>query len=304
MHDRLSESAEELELFEGARLFEIACASRGIERKYRSRINPTFTNADISRIEFGSTCGRAELEVAGFGLYGIEGSLPAFYTRLIGESAEGATEDGENPLRDFLDMFSHRLISLLFWCTAQTRLDLLSVGGLGNDLESDPTSETTSFLFGIAGISEWDIEEAGVSKALVAHYCALFAIPERPSLALESLLEDFTGLPVSIADSVGPNGETTVAIGPMPWVRFREFYPAFPCLSQLLKLCRLFTGPLPRFSVKLILSAMEIPELTLGDDDDNGGSILEWDSWLEPTFVEDGVLFLDTDLCLNVEKDD
>jgi len=110
--------------------------------RFRAHPSLAFPASQIQEAEWPED-GPVELTVNFMGLIGPEGVLPNPYTSLIIERQR----EGDNTLRDFLDIFNHRMISLFYRAWRKYRFDvasernerdrfsrqLLSLLGLGTD---------------------------------------------------------------------------------------------------------------------------------------------------------------------------
>lgn len=290
------------------RLFEDSCKERNLDWRYRVRPEATAHHGEVASVRLPDDGSRAELEIAYFGLYGLGGVLPGPYTRMVLE-AEHTSRDEISPLRDFLDLFNSRLISLLGLVYAVTRPEYREAPGW-IDPKADRADWARDFLAEWSGLTRGDLTGAGFDWNLGARYAGAFALFSRPAAALEVVLSDKFAVPVQVisfppgwdADPRGPS--IRLVVGPLGWEAFRNLYPEGEPLPRMLRLARLFVGAGPRFEVELVLAAAEIPPLELGGEaDDPDSQLLDWDAWLEPTpDGPDGRLLIDTDQCAECEQ--
>lgn len=99
-------------------------------------VNPqlTYNKSDIEtvRIEHRNEQCIAQVTVNFLGLYGAVSPLPAFYTEAILQA-----NAGDDATRDFMDLFNHRLLSLVYQCWEKYRYyqqyKKFSQGNKGND---------------------------------------------------------------------------------------------------------------------------------------------------------------------------
>jgi type VI secretion system protein ImpH len=101
---------------------------------FRGSLSTAFPASDIDRIEMApqSSNGRSIVTVNFLGLGGAFGPLPAGFTELVARRAR----QGDTASRDFLDIFNHRLVSLMMRAWRLFRVTL-----------QDRAPEETSFAF-------------------------------------------------------------------------------------------------------------------------------------------------------------
>lgn len=269
--------------------------------RFRSAVRLGFPAGDVEEIRppGGAKTGPAEMTVHVLGLAGVHGPLPPAVAELAMERAF----HGDRAMRDFLDLFNHRLVSLLYRARKKYRpaLDpgapgqgriatvLLSLIGLG-----------TPHLSGRLGIQD---------RALLPYAGFLLAKP-RPTVGLARLLEDCFGVAVEIAERkgawhelepidvtrLGAGGQnralgiSTVAgsrvwdqaarfevrLGPLTFEQFQSFLPGGHAHGPLASVVRFSVREELDFSLRLTLKAAEVPGLRLGCN-----SRLGWTSWLK-----------------------
>src|SRR5262249_54902383 len=87
----------------------------------------------------------AQMTVAFMGLTGLLGALPRHYTELLLE--RGRRRDWT--LRDFLDIFNHRMLSLFYRAWEKYRLPIVYEGAAWRHRENDRFSQ---YLFDLIGL--------------------------------------------------------------------------------------------------------------------------------------------------------
>lgn len=110
--------------------------------RYRANDSLGFPKSDIESIEFaqvGQDIEHIAIEVNFMGLYGPSSPLPTFYTERILQA-----EDENTAIRDFCDVFNHRLISLLQRCWEKYRYYVA--------FKPDATDEFSTWMFSIGGL--------------------------------------------------------------------------------------------------------------------------------------------------------
>ena len=247
--------------------------------------------------------GPARMRVNFMGLTGPQGVLPLHYTSLIAERERARDTAG----RDFIDIFNHRIISLFYRAWEKNRFIVPHERG-----QTDPLMRHLMDLVGVGtpGLAH----RLPVRDESLVFYSGLFAMPTRPAIALEHLVEDYFGVPAEIEQFVGgwyPLDATTqcalgdddtessalglgavagdetwdqqarirIRLGPMPRTKYDMFLPDGGAHGELRALAAFFTGGRIDVDVQLILDRGDVPPCVLGADDD-GAAPLGWCTWL------------------------
>lgn len=144
--DQLFDSAYDFEFFQAIRLLEMCDPTRkAVGRdadpareavRFRSYLGLSFPASSIFAIEHPQQLRKSNsdllirhdvpiMTVTHLGLYGPQGALPIHYTQMMIEQAR-AEEPGSKryALRDWLDLFNHRLISLFYRAWEKYRFDV------------------------------------------------------------------------------------------------------------------------------------------------------------------------------------
>lgn len=269
--------------------------------RFRPYASLGFSSADVKKIERieHAEVDRFRIEVSFMGLYGTVSPLPAFYTESIIRDS-----DGESNRRDFLDLFHHRAISLMYRSQSKYLLSNQFKKGLGDQvsnwlfaliglhgakkLEKPPLKRLDRLLANL-GLLATQNRSATVVSRIIAHYfygvrVNVEEFVERKVMITESqqcrlgvsqttLSEDFT-LGAKVTDCAG---KFRVWIGALDFQRFCDFLPSGSEHDELILLIRyLLQDPLD-FDLGLILEKESTPKLTLGK---NNPCRLGWSSWL------------------------
>lgn len=166
------------------------------------------------------------LTVTFLGLYGPSGVLPMHYTQLLLDIQRDVRGPERRSLRDWLDLFNHRFISLFYRAWEKYRFHLKYERG--EAFRKDPDSFTLGLrsLMGLgtpgltgrlrvhstereAGGVDWSTEERAIpALALIddlalLHYAGFFLQRPRNSTNLRSLLADYFRLPVVVEQFQG-----------------------------------------------------------------------------------------------------
>ncbi len=315
---RLEEVAHRFSFFEAVRLLEAAHAggarigTAGPARDETLRLRPhagfDFPASDLVAIREVKRGGRrrTELTTAFFGLYGADSPLPAYFTEVI------LWDDESGRRRDFLDIFHHRLLSLLYRAWLKPRYPLQFRPGGGDRL--------SRLLLGLVGLATpGSGAAAGVAPIHLLHFAGLIGRHPHSATDLAHLLSDELGglavrveecclrwvsipppqqcrlgrgtarLGEAVAGSRVPDrgGMFLVVVGPVGYADFEALLPGGERLAACLALIHLFlTDPLA-FEIELRLHRDELPELRLGATDP--APRLGWTTWLGRP-MEDGVV--------------
>lgn len=266
----------------------------------RFQANPSlgFPTAEISAA--GSEAGRTWLRTNVFGLDGPSGVLPFEYTMLVIERMRAK----DHALREFLDLFNHRALSLLYRAWAKSHF---VVG-----YERDGGDDLTRHLMELVGLGTAGVRgRLPVPDEAMLLYAGLLAGEARPAVALEQLVADFFGVPARVEQFLGAwypvesetqcrlgdrLDETTalglgalagdeiwdqqsrvrIRLGPMRRDAYDRFLPGGPDFEALRGIARFFARDEVDFELQLVLSKDDVPPATL----DDGPIPLGWSTWL------------------------
>jgi type VI secretion system protein ImpH len=250
------------------------------------------------------------MTVSFMGLTGPLGVLPRRYTELLLERVR----QKDYGLRDFLDLFNHRLISLFYrgWEKYRFRLGYERAA-----FQREADARFSRYVFGLFGMGTQGLRgRLEVDDAALLFYAGHLAQHCRSASALEGVLADYFGLPIKIVQFVGqwlplsmanrsrlgPGGANnalagsavvgrrvwdqqakfTVRIGPLTFADFAEFLPAGRSFRPLAQLTRFFVGQQFDFEVQLVLQAADVPRCRLGAQGADAPR-LGWSTWLKTT---------------------
>lgn len=272
--------------------------------RFKSRVGIDFPASDIAEITQpppGGDGGPATVHVNFMGLAGAHGPLPMPYTELILERAWRK----DTALRDFLDMFNHRLVSLFYRSRKRHRL--------GFDPKSPEESPFAACLFSLFGLGTKGLRgRMRVRDRGLLHYAGILVQQPRSMAGLESMLSDFFGARVKGAHflgqwhrleedqitAIGLSGQSrtlgesavvgarvwdqqsgfAIHLGPLGLGEFLDFLPTGGRFKPLCELTRFYVGDGLSFETVLILKGDEVPPSRLGGE---GGPRLGWTSWLK-----------------------
>ncbi|MGB2985253.1 MAG: type VI secretion system baseplate subunit TssG [Phycisphaerae bacterium] len=314
--------------------------------RFRPDVSLGFPPTDVRRIthwtDAASDSSFYQFEVTFMGLYGVSTPLPLHYavdllrsveqyeasaSDTAGPDSPGARRmEGRDatstPVRDFLDILHHRLISLFYRGWLKYRYDR-AFGLLSRDVITD-------YLLWLIGCPRsYDEAALGVSPVRLLRYAGILTQHPRSATTLEGMLRDYWGeapievqqcvgrwVPVSPADrncigvansglgldlTVGEqvydlNGAFNVTIGPTDWATYLSFLPGEPCHAQTRALVALYCADPLSVTIELRLQAEEVPQLRLSSDD--GAGRLGFTSWARTEEIPETSVTFDASSCV------
>lgn len=264
--------------------------------RFRSAVRLDFPPGDVEEIK-NANGKPAEMTVNVMGLAGVHGPLPPSFTELAMERAFS----GDRALRDFLDLFNHRLVSLLYRARKKYR-PALDPGAPGK-------GRIASVLLGMVGLGTPHLQERmGIQDRTLLSYAGFLLAKPRPTVGLVRMLEDCFGVRVEIAERKGSwhdieEGDVTrlgrqnhalgtstilgsrvwdqaarfeARLGPLTYEQFLSFLPEGHAHRPFAAVVRFSVREELGFGLRLTLKAGEVPDLRLGQ-----GARLGWTSWLK-----------------------
>ena len=293
--------------------------------RFRPDVSLGFPATDVRRVAVRRGAGggdRYHLDVTFMGLYGVSTPLPLHYAIGIlrsvdpytpspapaaepqpaGPGARMATDS--NPVRDFLDLLHHRLVSLFYRGMVKYRYDLTF--GLPD------RGVITDYLLWLTGHSpEANARVVGVDPIRMIRYAGILTQHPRSAATLEGMLSDYwDGLPVDVESFVGRwvalgpadlnrigrmnsslgadltvgeqvydlSGAFRVRVGPVDWATYLAFLPDGAAHARTRSLVRLYAADPLSFSVEVRLHANQVPPARLASDEAAGR--LGYTSWV------------------------
>jgi type VI secretion system protein ImpH len=270
-----------------------------------------------------------DMVITCLGLTGPMGVLPGHYSQLVIDTARNR----QLALRDFLDLFHHRLASLFYRAWAKYRLPIVFERARGKpDAHTD--DPYTACLFALVGLGQSPLRNRLQFDDLAAIYFG-GTLAHRPpnAVSLAALVGEFLDAPVEVRQFAGqwltlqpadqtrmtsrelPRGQyaalgiNTLAgervwgveskfvlrVGPLDYDTFRRFMPEGDLLRAVCQLVRVYVGPAFDFAVQPVLKSAAVPASCLGETAD-APTQLGWNSWLlsrPPARDADAAVFAD-----------
>jgi type VI secretion system protein ImpH len=267
---------------------------------FRSRVDLQFAPGEIERIAPAADGVPPVMTVRFLGLAGAHGPLPRVFTELI----LARLSRGDSTLRDFLDVFNNRLISLLYRARKKYRPGLQS--------RPPADSRLARPFFALMGLGTPRIRGLmGVRERALLAYAGIVGRVARGPVGLVRVLEDYFAVPVRLvpfrarwlqlsADQwtvLGRGGRNRrlgenvalgtrvcdqgaafeLRLGPLDLGEFRSFLPVGERHRPLRALTEFYAGRELAYTVRLVLRADQVPALRLGGAP---RPRLGWTTWL------------------------
>lgn len=321
--DWLYEEPYGFDFFQAVRLLELASpdsspVGEGAEPareavRFRSGVGLDFPASDVAEVRRPETQGAAARMTVNFmGLAGAAGPLNTPSTELIIERAW----HGDEAPRDFLDIFNHRLVSLLYRTRKLHRVAL--------DNATPGQDRVASYLYSVMGLGMPSLRgRTQVKDRALLFYAGLLGQQPRSMAGLEAILSHYFGvravgvpfkgrwreLEESQWTRIGKSGQNMtlgadavvgtrvwdedgtfeIELGPLTREQFEDFLPTGWAFRPLCDLVRFYVGDELDFSFRLRLAASEVPAAHLPERGDarKGGVRLGWSAWLTPPETEE-----------------
>jgi type VI secretion system protein ImpH len=287
------------DFFQSVRLLEVFLSSAkgtgetGDLKDERIRFRPhhglAFPAADVHSIErLGGTPEHARITATFMGLYGVDSPLPGWFYEAIAYEADFA-----QPLRDFLDIFNHRLYSLFYRSWAKYRLfehysspsgrrelllRALSLSGLGTSGCTDNIETRPVHLAAFAGILSFQVRNAeglrnllaelllDIPVAVLENVPRWVPLPERSQLGRNGKRSIVLSVTSLIGRKVNDiSGKFRVILGPLTLGQYVALLPGGDRTGKVNSIVRLYVRDALDYDVQLRLKTSEIPMLRLGD---------------------------------------
>jgi type VI secretion system protein ImpH len=275
---------------------------------FRSEVKLDFPASDVAQVTRRKDIpareqpkAPAEMAVNFLGLAGCLGALDTPSTELV---LQRASHD-DKALRDFLDIFNHRLVSLLYRIRKHHRVGLSSVTP-GED-------QIARYLYSLIGMGTPRLQgRMQMRDRALLYYAGILAQQPRSMAGLQRILTDYFRVDVKITQFVGKwceleenqwtkIGESgtnqrlgrdtcvlgtrvwdqqarfEIELGPLSWDDFESFLPTEWRFGVLCDLVRFYVKDEFEFNVRLVLKADEIPAVELSTE-----PALSWTTWLGP----------------------
>jgi type VI secretion system protein ImpH len=248
--------------------------------------------------------GPARMTLNFMGLTGASAVLPHYYTELV--ITRGRAKD--HAIREFFDIFNHRMISLFFQAWQKYRFTIAYERG-----ERDRFSHHLLDLIGLG--TEGLQNRQSVADDSLIYYAGLLAQQPRSAVALRQVLEDYFDVPAEIEQFAGgwfqldtetqccfedqlssseqlglgavvgdqiwdQQSSVRVKLGPLTLTQYLDFLPNGTAYRPLCGLLGFFAETEFDFEVQLVLKQDEVPSCELGADE-GATPQLGWVTWMK-----------------------
>lgn len=241
---------------------------------------------------------QAQLTVNFISIASAHSPLPITYTEIIYDRIRMR----DYGMRDFLDIFNHRLVSMSYAIEKKHELSLQNV--------LPENSVLGEILKGIAGVLIQPLSpKSSISERSILNYVSLLWQKPRSAVGLEQILRDYFNVPVKVQQFIGKwqwileEEKTCIGvlkktyntlgheavlgerywdeeagihlhIGPLKRHNFHEFLPSGQAYKSLLHLVRLYLSLEWDFALSFTVEKEVCQQTNL-----NGKSELGWTSW-------------------------
>jgi len=260
--------------------------------RFRPHGGVVFPASDVREVTFDE--GMARVTVTFMGLYGVDAPLPGYFYN--GIAAE--TEDSD-VLRDFLDIFNHRLFAYFYRAWKKYRPGL-------HGSRTDRDAHVRTFL-SLAGVGTPEaLPDFDVPVLRLAAFAGRLGDRARNADGLRALMAGLLGgVPVEVRENLprwvpipaptrigrgggrsgrgaaapavlGSNtilgrrlfdvsGKFRIVLGPMSYEQYLSYLPGTAQARTVHALVRLYAPDFLDYDVELLLDSDEVPPLRLGD---------------------------------------
>jgi type VI secretion system protein ImpH len=243
------------------------------------------------------------------GLTGPQGALPLTYTALVMERlrARDAT------MRDFFDIFNHRIISLFYRAWEKYRFSVA--------YERGKRSRISHYLLDMLGLGTGGLQDRQtVADESLVFYSGLLAQRPRSATALRQILSDYFDVPVEIEQFAGSwypleredqcelegkgaisaqlgvgavvgdevwyqQSRVRIKLGPLPLKQYLDFLPGGTAHEPLRAFTKFFAAQELDFEAQLILRREDAPRCVLGREGKTAAR-LGWITWVNSTGMD------------------
>lgn len=181
--------------------------------RFRAHQSLSFPPSALYEVKPGTAEGLPPtMTVTFLGLTGSSGVLPRHYTELVMRLQREAKGPERTALRDWFDLFNHRLLALFYRAWEKYRFYIPYERGDYLKAEPDTFTQALLSLTGVGQrplrnrlrVSHWDVDSrrervlARVDDLSLIYYSGLLTQRPRGASALSGLLQDYFGLPVEV----------------------------------------------------------------------------------------------------------
>ena len=270
---------------------------------FASRQSTSFPSSEVHATEWPE--GKpARMLVNFMGLTGPLGALPLYYTELVMHRSR----ERNHSVRDFLDIFNHRIISLFYRAWEKYRFAI--------PYERDERDQMSQMLMDLIGLGTAGLQDRqDVCDDALLFYSGLLSQRPRSVLGLQQIVADYFDVPIEIDQFAGAwykldrktqtcllDGHTQseclcmgavvgdeiwdqqsvvrIRIGPLPLERYLELLPTGSAYASLWSLVRFYFNDELDFELQLVLQRDQTPMCELGAEGEAAPQ-LGWVTWMK-----------------------
>lgn len=271
---------------------------------------------DIFRLEVEKLSGTQVrwLVIINFlGLTGAIGVLPFHYSELMFERLKLR----DNTLKEFFDIFNHRIASLFFQASIKYRLPINYERQHLIPARKQEHDSITHCLLSLVGLSTPHLEDnTRLNSLLFLRFAGLFTQRIRTAAGLKNMIAAYFGVPVQVEEFVGQwqdliddvrsrlpdmhnrkgqnaclgrsaligskawfaQGKVRIVLGPLNKEEFYQFAPGTKALANLHEMVKLYAGMEQDFEYVISVARKHLPyKIQLNQ---KAPPIIGWDTWL------------------------
>ena len=269
--------------------------------RFRAHPSLSFPPSEIYSLEWKKDA-PPEVEVNFLGTNAPVGVLPHVYTELLLERMRAR----DHALRDFLDLFNHRMISFFYRAWEKYRFQFA--------YERSELDNAAQCLLPLLGLGTKGLQDRqDVPDTALMFYSGLLAHRPHSAAALKQVLEAYFEIPVEVEQFAGrwyrlqPSDQTQLdeseglseqlgvgavvgdevweeqsvvrlRLGPLDLDRYLDFLPTGSAYQPLQTLLKFIYHEELDFEVQLVLKGAEAPSVELGREDELAPR-LGWVTW-------------------------
>jgi len=268
--------------------------------RFAAHPDASFPASEVQSLDRGQT--PPLMRVNFMGLTGPLGVLPLPYTSLVRERLR----EKDSSMRDFFDIFNHRMISLFCLAFEKYRFSIPYERG-----ERDRFSYHVLALIGLGTPGLQDRQDVPDDSLLF--YSGLLSLHARSAVALRQLLIDYYSVPIEIEQFVGvwrpvetdsqcsfsdennyserlgfgaivgdeiwdQQSRVRICLGPLTLQQYVDFLPGGEAHRRVRALTSFYAGGEYDMELQLILKREEVPPSELSGGE---GPQLGWTSWVK-----------------------
>jgi type VI secretion system protein ImpH len=319
--DKLLQAPQQFDFFQAVRLLDRwigvdAADGQGLSKlNFRNSLSMAFPPSAIEALTVhrdGHEVARIDMTPAFMGMLGVNGTLPLFYTEML---AQRELYQKDQSGRAFMDMFSHRAVSLFYQAWRKHRMPI--------QFEADRRSRFLPLALSLAGLGQKGLrdrlgaEQGVIADESLAFYAGTLQQRTLSARQLQQILQDYLTVPVRIEQFVGrwyqlPEsgrfflgsgskaghgvlgrsamlGERVwqrdlrmrVVLGPLSHQRFCRFLPGEAGAEALKALLTMLSGVSLEYEINLRLQRDDVQGARLDSNRPATAFRLGWDTFLQ-----------------------